>query len=318
MLKETRNFYFLFVLLFLLPTALAVALPPGLQAAYEKTLANALNVTFLMAFLGGSISILSPCVLPFLPAFFAVTFRERERITLMTLVFLAGFSLVFVLLGLAATSVGTLLDAWKDTLVLAAGVVIILLGVATLFGVRLPAVLAAPTWGRHDVPGIFITGMAFAVGWTPCTGPILGSILLVAGSMHNYAYSAAMLLIYSIGFGLPLILLAAFYDRLRPRASWLGWEWRVRLFGREQAFALYNVISGTLLIMLGSAYIAWRGTAPINTSIDMFGFREQWYVLQREMIANPALANIIGGVLLLAFIAGLALYLRPQFRDKAI
>jgi len=219
------------------------------------------EVTFLAALIAGLVSFLSPCVLPLVPPyliFMAGTSLERladkeseprvRRETVAAAVlFVLGFSTVFVALGASASVVGSLIHAYSGPLATIAGIVIIIMGLHFL-GVTPIAFLHRQK--RLDVAkpvglwGAYVIGLAFAFGWTPCIGPILAAILAVAASEQTVTKGASLLAVYSLGLGIPFIV-AAF--AIEPFAAFLT-RFRNHLHRVEQAM-------GALLVLTGIAFL---------------------------------------------------------------
>jgi cytochrome c-type biogenesis protein len=188
------------------------------------------------AFLAGLASFVSPCVLPMVPGYasFLASLPKRGgdsapssgSLVVSSLLFVAGFTAVFVVLGSTASIAGMALAPYRTLLSRLAGAVIIVFGVIMLGVVRLPALYRearidparARGLGAWAAPAM---GAAFAFGWTPCVGPILGSILVLAGSGSSVAAGAGLLVAYSIGLGVPFVLFAVFLTRLKPVLKWL-------------------------------------------------------------------------------------------------
>ncbi len=184
------------------------------------------EITFLMAFGAGVVSFLSPCVLPLVPpylCFLAGSSLEeltekkadsiaRRRVFISAFVFVLGFATVFIALGATASMFGQLLREYLDVLAKIAGVTIIIMGLHFL-GLFKFAFLNKDTRYQHsDRPrglvGSYLIGLAFALGWTPCIGPILGAILAVAASEESVASGAILLAVYSAGLGVPFMAAA--------------------------------------------------------------------------------------------------------------
>jgi cytochrome c-type biogenesis protein len=219
------------------------------------------NVTYLAALIAGLVSFLSPCVLPLVPpylVFLAGTSLERladqepdrqvKRETVAAaLLFVLGFSTVFVALGASASAVGALIRAYSGSLAIVAGVVIIVMGLHFL-GLTPIALLHRQKRLEVAKPvglwGAYVIGLAFAFGWTPCIGPILAAILAVAASEQTVAKGASLLAIYSLGLGIPFIV-AAF--AVEPFAAFLA-RFKNYLHRVEQAM-------GALLVLTGIAFL---------------------------------------------------------------
>jgi cytochrome c-type biogenesis protein len=189
------------------------------------------------AFAAGVISFLSPCVLPLVPgyvSFVAGSSLEDLRdgaaprlpALLLAATFVLGFSAVFVTFGASATALGTLLLSYKVQLGMIAGVVVILfglhlLGLTPLRLMNQEARFHIETSGGRAA-GAFLLGIAFAFGWTPCIGPVLGAILTLGASTADVAKGATLLAVYSLGLGLPFLLAALFTGALLARLRVLG------------------------------------------------------------------------------------------------
>lgn len=178
------------------------------------------TVSLAAAFLAGIVSLLSPCVLPLLPVYFSLLAGDAADDTARPLVnvvlFALGFTVVFVALGATASLLGQMLAAGRLWLQKAGGVFIFAMG-AFLAGV-VPAPLLQrtwrPRWRRFVGPGAaFFLGMAFTLGWTPCIGPILASILLYAGVTATVTQGMALLAAYAAGFMLPFVIIGALWHR---------------------------------------------------------------------------------------------------------
>jgi cytochrome c-type biogenesis protein len=185
------------------------------------------GVGILTALGAGLVSFLSPCVLPLVPGYLSAVTGvsvveldrvERRRVVVPSLVFVASFSTIFILLGLTATGIGQALHDHRDTLEKVAGVVIIAMGVlfvSSLFVTRLnrewhiDALMV-----RAGKGGPLLAGMAFAIAWTPCIGPTLGAILSAAALSSSAAHGAFLLAVYSAGLGIPFLLTAIAFSRM--------------------------------------------------------------------------------------------------------
>lgn len=180
---------------------------------------------FGLAFAAGLLSFLSPCVLPLLPVYLSFISGvgveqlagHRRRLLWTSLLFVAGFTFVFVLMGAGAGSVGRLLVHYRRELTIAAGAFIAFSGlvVAGVIPLPKPVMRVSPT--RRGAGGAFVTGMALAVGWTPCVGYVLGAILSMAASSHSAVSGSVLLLVYSAGLGLPFVLAAVAFDWVSAR-----------------------------------------------------------------------------------------------------
>src|SRR5690242_10494242 len=224
------------------------------------------DVTILAALLAGLVSFLSPCVLPLVPpylVFLAGTSLERlaeaepppqvRRDTVIAAVlFVLGFSTIFVALGASASAVGAVMRYYSNELAVVAGIAIIVMGLHFL-GVTPIALLHRQARIHVAKPvglwGAYVMGLAFALGWTPCIGPILAAILAVAASRATVAKGAGLLAVYSLGLGVPFII-AAF--AVEPFAAFLA---RFKKYLRR-----VEQVMGGLLVLTGIAFL----TGSIN------------------------------------------------------
>jgi len=211
---------------------------------------------FLLAFAGGMVSFLSPCVLPLVPGYLSlmsgvsatelssVRGTDTRRLLRSTLLFVAGFTMVFTALFAGASAVGQLLlrhQLWLNQL---AGVLVITMGLF-LAGVIAPGFLQRERRLNvlPDRLGVFappIMGMAFAFGWTPCIGPILSVVLATAATQETLGRGIGLLVAYSLGLGVPFVAAGVAFGRL---AGVFGWV--------KGHFRLLNVVSGTFLVLFG-------------------------------------------------------------------
>jgi cytochrome c-type biogenesis protein len=213
-------------------------------------------VTLVAAFAAGLVSFLSPCVLPLIPGYvsFITGFTPAQmaeerpaisRVLVPSLLFVLGFSFVFVALGASASYLGSLLAPYRSVLARAAAVLVVAMGVLMLGVIHLPGLYGEKRFdlsrtrslGRAVAP---VMGMAFAFGWTPCVGPILASILALAGSSSDVGQGTLLLLTYSAGLGVPFVLSGVLFGRLRGT---------MRFFSAHSQ--TINRAAGTLLIVMG-------------------------------------------------------------------
>jgi cytochrome c-type biogenesis protein len=195
--------------------------------------------TLPLAFAAGVLSFLSPCVLPLVPSYLAYvggSAQARRRVVVRNgLFFVLGFGLVFVALGASASFLGALLRAQKDVLTVVGGALVIAFGLVMLGVIRLPFLYrdARPRYqGEANTPvGALLLGMAFAAGWTPCIGPILGGILTLAGASGTLGQGVGLLAVYSLGLAVPFLLAALligpFLEFSRGFRRYLPWVERV-------------------------------------------------------------------------------------------
>ena len=216
------------------------------------------NVTLLAAFAAGFLSFVSPCVLPLIPGYISfvsgVSVEDMRsdvapatsRLTVFgtSLAFVIGFSIVFIALGASATAIGKLLFAKLPMLTKIAGAILIVFGLHTMGVFRLAFLDTEKRLHSQRKPagplGALLVGIAFAFGWTPCIGPILGGILTIAGSRDTVSEGMLLLAVYSLGLGIPFILTALAVDKFFAASK------RIRKYYR-----MIEYVAGGLLIVIG-------------------------------------------------------------------
>jgi len=232
---------------------------PWLTAVFQSEHLSLLlgsGFTSGVAFAAGVLSFLSPCVLPLIPAYLSFMTglttaelsdgqRDTARVLAPALLFVAGFSVVFVALGATASVLGEFLSEYRSIIEKIAGLAVIGFGVLMLGIIKVPWLYGearvdmekSRTFGKGAA---FVMGMAFAAGWTPCVGPILGSILALAASTGSVAQGVLLLLAYSLGLGAPFIIVAVLFGRVTGLMRWL----------RRHSLTI-NRVAGVLLIVAG-------------------------------------------------------------------
>ncbi len=210
----------------------------------------------LPTFLAGFFSFLSPCTLPILPAYFAFTFQaRRQQVALMTLAFFLGLATTMTLFGASFSLLGRVLNNVRDVLTFWGGLLIIGLGIASILGKGFSGV-AMQRRPSATFAGTYLYGMTFAIGWSACIGPILGSLLTLLAAQGTPVLAGALLAsIYALGLAVPLFLVAVFFQQLGT-GSWVwsvlrGHGFSIDLFGRTLHLHTTSVLSGLLLIVIG-------------------------------------------------------------------
>jgi cytochrome c-type biogenesis protein len=236
----------------------------------------ATDVTIFAALLAGLVSFLSPCVLPLVPPYLVYLAgaslerragaehqpRAKRETVLAALLFVAGFSTIFVALGASASFVGALLRFYSRELSIVAGIAIVVMGLHFL---GLTPIAFLNRQARFEVKkpvglwGAYVMGLAFALGWTPCIGPILAAILAVAAAEATLAKGAGLLAIYSLGLGIPFII-AAF--AVEPFSAFLA-RFRSHMVQVER-------VMGGFLVLTGIAFLAGFFTQLNSWLLEMF------------------------------------------------
>jgi len=215
------------------------------------------TVSFPAAFVAGLLSFFSPCVLPLIPAYFTFitgfSIEEltkeynseiRKKVFFPTFLFILGFSLVFILMGASASYLGGLIYTYKKLIRIIGGILIIILGVHLTGLIRIPGLDFEKRINLEKKPlhflGTLIIGMAFGAGWSPCIGPLLGSILIIAGSQETVWQGVLLLGIYSAGLAIPFIIISIFINFLL-----------IFIKKASKVLKYVNVVAGVVLIVVG-------------------------------------------------------------------
>lgn len=220
------------------------------------------DVNVFVAFAAGIFSFLSPCVLPLIPSYLSFISgvsledmrhdrtlkRVRARVVLNSVAFIAGFSLVFISLGVSASFLGSLFFGYRNSIRIVGGLFILLVGLYLMGLVKIPALERYLQFNLKDKPagylGSVLVGITFAVAWTPCVGPILGAILALAGTSGEIGRGTLLLSMYAAGLGLPFFLSALAINSFMQ----LSQSFRRYIHAVHMAGGILLVIVGLLLI----------------------------------------------------------------------
>ena len=202
---------------------------------------------YIISFLEGIITFISPCLLPMLPIYITYFAGGGERSMRKTLKgalgFVTGFTVVFMAMGALAGTVGSLLREYQTAVNIVSGLIVIFFGLNFLGVFKFNLFRGGQMSVDTDNMGFFsavLFGMVFSVGWTPCVGAFLGSALMLASQQGHVAEGMLMLLLYSLGLGIPFILSAVLIDYLKSAFNWI-----------KRNYTIINRISGCLLILIG-------------------------------------------------------------------
>lgn len=213
----------------------------GIQTIYLSTV-----------FVAGALSFFSPCIVPLLPVYFSIfasnaaadgNTSSRGRLFLKSMLFVAGLSTNFIMLGFGAGALGSLIGA--RPFMIAIGGVVILLGLHQTGLIKIPVLMRQKTVEvkraqKRDFPGVFLLGFTFSFGWTPCIGPVLGAILGLAASGSQAAYGGLLMAVFSLGFLIPFLILALFSNLLLKKVHFLN-----------KHLGCIKVVGGILVILMG-------------------------------------------------------------------
>lgn len=219
-----------------------------------------MSLSLLGAFLGGVLTLLSPCSVMLLPAFFAYAFSSPGALLARTGVFFLGLATALVPLGLLAGSLGAWVNQHRFTLVSVAAVLVILLGAAMLLGVRMPGMMRQRGAASASIASVFALGTVYGLAGV-CAGPMLGAALAFAAFGGNALAGGLVLLVFAAGMTVPLLVLALLWERLpavrrlvRPRELVIG-RWRN---------AWTNIVGGALTIGIGVLLLVTQGTTSLG------------------------------------------------------
>ena len=222
------------------------------------------NITFLTSFLAGLATFISPCILPIIPAFISFAAggsdQSSKKIFFKTLMFTLGFSVVFVILGISSGWLGGLIGANKTVLRYIGGALVIIFGfhIAGFFKIdflykRFSAFDKVSS--AAGSAGAFLVGAAFALGWTPCVGPVLASVLILASTGGNASFGFWLLLCYSLGIAVPFLLTSLFINKFLKFFDVI-----------KKYYRIVEIISGIVLIAAG-VLIIFNGFTVITSYI---------------------------------------------------
>jgi cytochrome c-type biogenesis protein len=215
------------------------------------------EIGYISAFLGGILSFLSPCVLPLIPSYVSfitgISFEDfktgdKARIRKLTIInslaFVTGFSTVFVLLGVSSSYVGKYFAIYYDHIRIVGGIIIIVMGLYVMGVIKLNFLSAERRVHLHSKPrghfGAYIVGLTFGAGWTPCIGPILGTILLIASTTGSAMEGFKLLLVYSAGLAIPFVATSLLINSFLSHFSAI-----------QKYMRIIMIISGLMLIGFG-------------------------------------------------------------------
>ncbi len=257
-----------------------------------------IDIGLVGAFLGGVLSLLSPCSVMLLPAFFAYAFTSPAKLLSRTGIFILGLLTTLVPLGVFSGIFGSLLGENRSLLITVVAGLIIVIGLIQLLGISLPGLSMREAAGtdRTSVVSVFLLGAVYAVAGV-CTGPILGAVLMMASLGGSAGYGALLLAVYALGMVFPLLVLTLVWQRwgagatrwMRPRLIRIGpWE-----------NSLVAVVTGLLSIGLGTLLLVTDGTANLGGLVS----------ISTQFRLESAVANLGAAVPNWAFALGAALIL---------
>jgi cytochrome c-type biogenesis protein len=273
--------------------------------------------TILLSLSAGVLSFLSPCILPLIPSYLSyvggVTLTElresnspKGAVVVRTILFVIGFSVVFIVLGVLFAGTGFLFSNLSSTINLVAGLIVVLLGANMIFdfwkflNIEKRVHLSGRPAGYL---GSVLVGMAFGAGWTPCVGPILAAILFLAGNSGSVGEGVLYLSAYSVGLGLPFLLASLFFRQVTARLSKL-----------KRYFGVLRVASGLLLVGIG-LLIAFGRLQQFNNTVAEIGVAVHGWHVQAPDLSRLVFGFISAAIALLFLVPGLVAMLRSRSGD---
>lgn len=210
-------------------------------------------MNYILLFLEGIITFISPCILPMIPIYVSYfaggdidNKNYKNRALISSIAFVAGFTFVFTLLGVAAGTVGVIFNKYMREINIVSGTIMVIFGLNYLGIINIGLLnksfkIDNPTGNKKSsIMSAILFGMIFGIGWTPCVGPFLGSALMIASNSTNVFMGASMLLTYSLGLGIPFVLSALLIDSLKTTFDFI-----------KRNYKIINRISGVFLIIIG-------------------------------------------------------------------
>ncbi|MDP6293199.1 MAG: cytochrome c biogenesis CcdA family protein [Candidatus Woesearchaeota archaeon] len=300
------------VLLFLLliPVVLAqdldsLQLPPNLQKLVDAEEASALSLTMLIALFAGVLTFVSPCAFAILPVWLSLVLSEPREAGKRVAAFVVGMIVVYALLGLLAASVGTFFNAFKINMSRPAGLVLIIFACLLFVGKGFKGVHVR--FVPKSVWGFVLLGAAFALGWSPCVGPVFGGIIVLASMSGKLLNGALLLVLYGVGVAIPMVLLASRASKL----SWLDKLAKLEWKGKP----VFNIIGALLLLWVGAIMALAKGTSPFETFFMKYDWTVQWlYDAQDWLMALPGVRSWFAVLLAIVILAMFVRYMYKSLR----
>lgn len=270
-----------------------------------------MSLSLLGAFLGGVLTLLSPCSVMLLPAFFAYAFTSPGVLLARTGVFFLGLATALVPLGLLAGSLGAWVNQHRFILVTVASVLVMLFGLVLLVGLRVPGLVQQRGAESASIASVFALGTVYGLAGV-CAGPLLGAALTFAAFGGNALFGGLVLLVFAAGMTLPLLLLALVWNRvpgvkrlLRPRELRIG-RWRN---------AWTNVVGGALTVAVGAILLLTQGTSSVS---GVLGATDQARLEAAVMRGTAGVPDWIPVLIFLALAAVWAAVAITQRRARAV
>lgn len=262
-----------------------------------------IELSFIAAFLGGLLTLLPSCGPFILPAFFALAFKEKDRLVLMVFVLFLGFLTTFIPLGLGLTVLIHLFVRNITLIHAISGMFLIILGIMAFFGIQLPFVRhAGLVPKKHDIVSVYLFGMIFGIATGSCTAPTIGAVLTVVISQGVGFHSILLLGTFGLGMILPLIILAIFFDHIpEKKKQWFFQKvFTITIFGKKQKIPLSNMLAATLFILMGITFLFARIQNAIGRFFEMTGTSDALISLYQKGLSLTANITPLGQLVFFA------------------
>ena len=294
LIKNKKIFLLFFVLIALMPIVFSADLPPGLIKLLEVQNQQVESMNYLIAFAGGIIALLSPCILSILPAFLAVAFKERKNLAKMFGIFFISVGFTLTLFTLGGLGFGRWLRIYRFEIALFVGFILLAWAVMLFLGKRIFKL----DKDGNDPWGILMFGVLFAIGYTPCVFPVSAAITVIGNTPLGTFSAIIYNFLYIAGLFLPMMLIAVLYDRFKLS--------RVKLMNKSLSIGPINlkisdILAALLFVFFGLMFILYRGTYVFNAvdpaeSMVLVNFGQSW-------LLNLGIPKIIGNVVGIIIIA---------------
>ena len=274
--------------------ALGLLIPAGTGSPLQPAIEERGNVATVLAlalpaYLAGVFSLLSPCCLPILPAYFSFTFgAQRHRVVAMSIAFFLGLATTMVVLGASFTALGALIFPYRETVTRVGGLLIVGFGIMLLLGKGFTG-LQMRERPAATLAGTYLYGLTFAFGWTACVGPIFGAVLTALATTGLSVLSGATLaFIYSLGLATPLTLIATFFGRIgkgsRLSRILRGRGFTLNVAGTTLYLHTTQLISGAMLVAVG--FLLATGQLALLTQQMASGSGARFALAVEQWLAN--------------------------------
>ncbi|HUH53722.1 MAG TPA: cytochrome c biogenesis protein CcdA [Microbacteriaceae bacterium] len=264
-----------------------------------------MSVGFFGAFLGGILTLLSPCSVMLLPAFFAYAFSSPAQILARTGIFFLGLATTLVPLGMLAGSLGQLIQQYRSEVVLVASIIVIVLGFVMLLGIPIPGLANVQGASSTSIISVYALGTIYGVAGV-CAGPLLGAVLTVAGATGNPLFGGLLLLFFAAGMAFPLLLLALLWQRI-PAVQKLVRPREVKIGRFRNTWTA--IIGGALTIIVGVVLLVTDGTASLGGILNA---STQFKIESSVLSLSDNIPNWVFGVGALAVLIVVWLFLRSR------